>query len=226
MEEKNSKLEILLKEKEWLIREVHHRVKNNLQMIVSLIDSQASYLNNGALDAVLDSKHRIEAMSLIHQKLYLSEDVTTVNMRWYINELITYLKDCIGSNQSITFTSDLEEIYLDVSNAVPIGLILNEAITNSIKHAFPDNEPGCIRVAFGGEEENVNLVVSDNDIGLSPDFDTRRAGSLGMNLMYGLATEVNGDLTIDGANGTTVSISFVLPKVLQPFSSSVVAGND
>lgn len=209
VEEKNSKLEVLLKEKEWLIREVHHRVKNNLQMIVSLIDSQASYLNNGALDAVLDSKHRIEAMSLIHQKLYLSEDVTTVNMRWYINELITYLKDCIGSHQNILFASDLEEVYLDVSNAVPIGLILNEAITNSIKHAFPDDEPGRIHVVLGCEDEKVNLIISDNGIGLNPDFDTRNAGSLGMNLMYGLAAEVGGQLTIDGTDGTTVSVSYL-----------------
>lgn len=212
--EKNSYLEQLLREKEWLIREVHHRVKNNLQMIVSLIDSQASYLNNGEFDAVMDSKHRIEAMSLIHQKLYLTENVTTVNMQSYIKELVMYLRDSFGSMHHIAFLTDVDEISLDVSHATPIGLLLNEAITNSIKYAFPDGRPGKIAVSFKyNVNTQVTLMIKDNGIGLPPDFDVRQVQSLGMSLMHGLATEVSGILHIDGSDGTTVTLAFDLPNV-------------
>lgn len=212
--QKNAYLEQLVREKEWLIREVHHRVKNNLQMIVSLIDSQASYLNNGEFDAVMDSKHRIEAMSLIHQKLYLTENVTTVNMQAYIKELVMYLRDSFGSMHHITFLTDVDEISLDVSHAIPMGLLLNEAITNAIKYAFPDSRTGKIEVTFKYRVgTHVTLMIRDNGIGLPPDFDSGQVQSLGMSLMHGLATEVSGVLHIDGSNGTTVTLMFDLPNV-------------
>ncbi|SEI55017.1 Two-component sensor histidine kinase, contains HisKA and HATPase domains [Dyadobacter sp. SG02] len=212
--QKNSYLEQLVREKEWLVREVHHRVKNNLQMIVSLIDSQASYLNNGEFDAVMDSKHRIEAMSLIHQKLYLTDNVTTVNMQVYIKELVMYLRDSFGSMHHIAFVTDVDEICLDVSHAIPMGLLLNEAITNSIKYAFPEGRPGKIDVIFKycvGTQ--VTLIIKDNGIGLPADFDASQVQSLGMSLMHGLATEVSGTLQIDGNQGTTVTLVFDLPQV-------------
>lgn len=212
--QKNSYLEQLVREKEWLIREVHHRVKNNLQMIVSLIDSQASYLNNGEFDAVMDSKHRIEAMSLIHQKLYLTENVTTVNMQAYIKELVMYLRDSFGSMHRIAFLTDVDEICLDVSHAIPIGLLLNEAITNCIKYAFPESRTGKIEVNFKYKVgTQVTLVIKDNGIGLPPDFEATQVQSLGMSLMHGLATEVSGILDIDGSDGTTVTLTFELPNV-------------
>lgn len=212
--QKNAYLEQLVQEKEWLIREVHHRVKNNLQMIVSLIDSQASYLNNGEFDAVMDSKHRIEAMSLIHQKLYLTENITTVNMQAYMKELVMYLRDSFGSMHHIAFLTDVDEISLDVSHAIPIGLLLNEAITNSIKYAFPESRPGKIAVSFKYKVgTQVTLMIKDNGIGLPPDFDASQVQSLGMSLMHGLATEVSGILHIDGSEGTTVTLAFDLPNV-------------
>lgn len=212
--QKNAYLEQLVQEKEWLIREVHHRVKNNLQMIVSLIDSQASYLNNGEFDAVMDSKHRIEAMSLIHQKLYLTENITTVNMQAYMKELVMYLRDSFGSMHHIAFLTDVDEISLDVSHAIPIGLLLNEAITNSIKYAFPESRPGKIAVSFKYKVgTQVTLMIRDNGIGLPPDFDASQVQSLGMSLMHGLATEVSGILHIDGSEGTTVTLAFDLPNV-------------
>jgi len=213
---KNYHLEQLLQEKEWLVREVHHRVKNNLQMITSLIDSQVSYLNDDAFEAVMASKHRIEAMSLLHQKLYLSQNIGSINMKNYIEELMAFLKDSFGPKKNINFILDLEEIQLDISNAIPIGLILNEAATNAIKYAFPSNQLGKVEVKLECDNnENIVLSISDNGIGLDPDFNTEKAQSLGMNLMYGLATEVSGKLTIDGTFGTTVSLNFKYPK---PFS--------
>lgn len=211
---KNGYLQDLLKEKEWLIREVHHRVKNNLQMIISLIDSQASYLSNDALHAVMDSKHRIEAMSLIHQKLYLTDNTSSINMRIYIKELVTYLKDSLGFNRNISFTTDVDEIELDVSHATPVGLILNEAITNALKYAFPGTLAGKIDVSFKYcDERKVSLTIQDSGVGLPPDFDPDTVSSLGMSLMYGLATEVSGTLRITGEAGTRVLLTFSLPDV-------------
>ena len=127
----------LLKDKEWLIKEVHHRVKNNLQMVISLLNSQSIYLNDeAAVVAIQESQRRMHAMSLIHQKLYQSENVGVIDMRAYINEFISYLKDIFETGSSIRFEQDVDPIKLDVGQAVPVGLILNEVITNSIKYAF------------------------------------------------------------------------------------------
>jgi len=211
---KNIYLQKLLNEKEWLIREVHHRVKNNLQMIISLIDSQASYLSNEALDAIMDSKHRIEAMSLIHQKLYLTENTSTINMQIYINELMSYLKESLDSGKCIGFSIDVDEISMDVSHAIPVGLILNEAITNAIKYAFPKEQTGMISISLKYfNQENVFLSIRDSGVGLPKDFQPQMVTSLGMCLMYGLATEVSGELDIDGNQGTSVQLKFRMPKV-------------
>jgi len=211
---KNIYLQKLLNEKEWLIREVHHRVKNNLQMIISLMNSQASYLSNEALDAVLDSKHRIEAMSLIHQKLYLTENTSTVNMQIYIRELMSYLKDSVDSDRCIGFSIDVDEISMDVSHAIPVGLILNEAITNAIKYAFPKGQAGMISISLKYcNQENISLSICDSGVGLPKNFQPQTVSSLGMCLMYGLATEVNGELNIDGNQGTSVKLTFSMPKV-------------
>src|SRR5262249_22759774 len=137
--QKNEQLQYLLKEKEWLVREIHHRVKNNLQIVMSLLNSQSAYIDNEpALTAIHDSQHRVQAMSLIHQKLYNSENLSSIEMSNYIRELAYNLRDSFNAGKHIRFNFNIESIEMDVSQAVPVGLILNEAITNSIKYAFPD----------------------------------------------------------------------------------------
>ena len=126
---KNELLEHLLTEKEWLLREIHHRVKNNLQIVMSLLNSQSAFINNdAALTAIHDSQHRVHAMSLIHQKLYSSENVSSINMSVYIRELVSYLSESFDARKHIRFHLDIEPLEMDVSQAVPLGLILNEAI--------------------------------------------------------------------------------------------------
>ncbi len=209
--QKNEQLQHFLTEKEWLLKEIHHRVKNNLQIVMSLLNSQSAYIDNDiALTAIHDSQHRVHAMSLIHQKLYGSENVSSIDMSSYIRELASYLQDSFNTGQRIHFEFNITPLELDVSQAVPLGLILNEAITNSIKYAFPDNKEGLINISLANTAlDNYILLISDNGIGMSAHFTEQKPGSLGMSLMAGLSEDLDGKFTVENNNGTIVRISFV-----------------
>jgi two-component system sensor histidine kinase ChiS len=202
--------EKLLTEKEWLIKEIHHRVKNNFHIVTGLLSTQASYLKNDeALRAIEQSQQRIHAMSLIHQKLYQSENLSALNMPDYIHELVEYLKDCFETKRHIRFDLQIEPIVLDLSYSLPIGLILNEAITNAIKYAFRNRDQGVIAIALKRTNDiTAVLSIHDNGIGFSPDFDLQRSSSMGMNLMRGLSEDINGVFSITSNDGTQVDISF------------------
>ncbi len=208
--QKNKQLEHLLTEKEWLLKEIHHRVKNNLQIVMSLLDSQAAYIENpNALSAIHDSQHRVHAMSLIHQKLYGSDNVSSIDMNIYIRELAIYLKECFPAGRFVHFNYQIEPIVLDVSQAVPLGLIMNEAITNSLKYAFPDGKSGVISITLMSTKENhYELSIADNGIGFSADYTIPKKGSLGMSLMQGLSEELRGNLVIENRKGTRIKLSF------------------
>jgi two-component sensor histidine kinase len=202
--------EKLLNEKEWLIKEIHHRVKNNFHMVTGLLGTQASYLKNEeALHAIEKSQQRINAMSLIHQKLYQSENLSAINMPDYIHELVAYLKDCFEMKQKIHFDLKIESFKLDLSYSLPVGLILNEAITNSIKYAFVGKEAGTITILLNRTDENYALLsIVDNGIGFSPGIMLLQPGSMGMNLMKGLSEDINGTFSIAANNGTHISVVF------------------
>jgi two-component system, sensor histidine kinase PdtaS len=226
--QKNEQLQHLLTEKEWLLKEIHHRVKNNLQIVMSLLNSQSAYIDNEpALTAIHDSQHRVHAMSLIHQKLYNTENVSTIDMSNYIRELISYLADSYDTGQRIRFNLNIEPLEMDVSQAIPLGLILNEAITNSIKYAFPDNRNGLISVSLEKNTDNRYLLtIADNGIGMPPGFDNKKPGSLGISLMKGLSEDLDGSSSIENDNGTTIKISF-LHDVKRPslLSGSFISNN-
>jgi two-component sensor histidine kinase len=207
--QKNEQLRHYLTEKEWLLKEIHHRVKNNLQIVMSLLNSQSAYINNEpALTAIHDSQHRVHAMSLIHQKLYSSENVSSINMLVYIRELVTYLSDSFDTGKRIRFELNIEPLEMDVSQSVPLGLILNEAITNSIKYAFPGDRSGIISISLlNTAPDQYLLTISDNGIGMPAD--PAKTGSLGMSLMKGLSEDLDGSFSIETNNGTTVKVSFV-----------------
>ena len=211
----NVSLRHLVNEKDWLVKEIHHRVKNNLQIVMSLLNSQSAYINNEpALTAIHDSQHRVHAMSLIHQKLYNSENVSSIDMSSYIRELVSYLSDSFDTGQRIRFELNIEPLKMDVSQAVPLGLILNEAITNSIKYAFPDNRHGIICVSLSTTFSNHYLLcISDNGVGLPVNF--KKSGSLGMSLMKGLSEDLDGNFSIENNNGTEIEISFVHDMVVK-----------
>ncbi|KUJ60026.1 hypothetical protein AR687_19920 [Flavobacteriaceae bacterium CRH] len=208
--QKNINLRHLLDEKEWLLKEVHHRVKNNLQTVISLLSSQAAYLNNDmALSAIKNSQHRIHSMSLIHQKLYKSDNIATINMPIYITDLVEYLKESFSILQRIRFEIRVEELELDVAQAIPLGLILNEAITNSIKYAFPDNGIGVISVVLEKTEtDRYLLVISDNGIGIDTNLNDHKTDSFGMSLIKGLSEDLEGKFIIENNDGTVLKLEF------------------
>jgi len=205
---KNVQLEKLIIEKEWLLKEVHHRVKNNLHTVICLLDIQAEFLKGDALVAIGKIQNRIYAMSLIHQKLYLTNDVTSINIADYLRELVDYLKDSFGNQQRIHFELDLESVALDVSKAMPLGLIVNEAVSNSIKYAFPSNVRGIIAITLKHIGDKIVLGINDNGIGFVDKPRQPELNSLGLKLIKGLSEDLNADMKVDSRNGTKITISF------------------
>ncbi|WP_026730050.1 sensor histidine kinase [Flavobacterium denitrificans] len=208
--QKNSNLSHLLDEKEWLLKEIHHRVKNNLQTVISLLNSQSAYLDNDkAISAIKNSQNRIHSMSLIHQKLYSADNVSTINMQNYIKELVAYLKESFSFGQRVRFEIKIDPLELDVVQAVPIGLILNEAITNSLKYAFPDEKSGIVAVSLQSfAEGHYQLIICDNGIGIDTDFTNKKADTFGMSLIKGLTDDIDGNFTMENNNGTILKIDF------------------
>ncbi|PZX93296.1 hypothetical protein DOS84_10530 [Flavobacterium aquariorum] len=206
---KNTNLQHLLDEKEWLMKEIHHRVKNNLQTVISLLNSQSAYVDNDmALSTIKSSQHRIHAMSLIHQKLYMSENISTISMPIYIKELVEYLKDSFQLKQRIRFEIKIEQLELDVVQAVPLGLIINEAITNSIKYAFPNDQDGIISITLIATDANQYLLtIQDNGIGIPVAFKEKN-NSFGMSLIKGLSDDLDGTFSIENNNGTLLKLNF------------------
>ena len=209
--QKNAILQKLVVEKEWLLKEIHHRVKNNLQMVMSLLKVQSHHLKDPAvISAIKESQNRIHSMSLIHKKLYQSENVMSVNMSVYIQELVEYFQSTFDMGRGIQFSLDLEAIELDTSQAVPLGLILNEAITNSIKHAFVNKESGLISLSFKNIDGNyLKMSVKDNGIGISADLNDFDFNSLGMKLIRGFSNDLDAKLVIKNENGLLIDIEFL-----------------
>jgi two-component sensor histidine kinase len=217
----------LLEEKEWLLKEVHHRVKNNLQLIISLLQSQRKYLlDDSAIQAIEQSQHRVRAMALIHQKLYRSEDVSHIDMPAYIQEVVENLSEGFDPDEQVTFHFRLAPLALDVAQAVPLGLIVNEAITNALKYAFPaGSRPagngGTVEVSLTHEAAgHYLLVVADDGVGLPADVDLRRSNSMGANIMRGLSKQLSGTLHVDSHRGVTVSVSFTFTTLSFPHASA------
>lgn len=206
---KNINLQHLLDEKEWLMKEIHHRVKNNLQTVISLLNSQSAYVDDDmALSTIKSSQHRIHAMSLIHQKLYMSENISTINMPVYIKELVEYLKDSFQLKQRIRFEIKIEQLELDVVQAVPLGLIINEAVTNSIKYAFPNDQNGIISITLVAIDTNQHLLsIQDNGIGIPAEF-KEKSNSFGLSLIKGLSDDLEGTFSIENNNGTLLKLNF------------------
>jgi len=218
---KNELLQHLLTEKEWLLKEVHHRVKNNLHTVICLLESQARYLENDALKAIENSQHRIYAMSLIHQKLYQSDDIKTIDMSTYIPELVESLEEGFGTTGQIKFRLNIDKVNLTLSHVIPLGLIVNEAVTNSIKYAFPGNRKGEIFISMLNVGDKIVLELADNGIGM-PQIDLdNEPESLGLRLMKGLSEDIDADINFNTDNGTRIRIIFK-PDALNEIDTAAV----
>jgi two-component system, sensor histidine kinase PdtaS len=223
----------LLTDKDLLLNEIHYRVQNNLYLISSLLESQGAYLQNEALHEIQKSQHRVQAISLIHQKLFLDGQATDIDMSVYLREIIGYLRDSLVADDSLVFHLDLDPIHLDVTKAVPLGLIVNEAVTNAVKYAFPryaamfnvqttrqqggilDQEapplPGAGRIVITLKQAptgEYHLRVADNGVGLPGTSDGGQRKSLGMSLIEGLSRALQAGLHIHSGPGTTIEVVF------------------
>jgi two-component sensor histidine kinase len=206
---KNQDLQGLLEEKERLLKEIHHRVKNNLQVVMSLLSSQARYLSDEkALTAIRESQHRVQAMALIHQKLYQAEGVARIPMKAYVEEVVAYLHDAYGPAGNVQLHLSVEPTELDVIRAVPLGLIINEAVSNAFKYAFPGGRPGTVRLSLRESGGVHRLVIADDGVGLPPHFDFHRSHSLGMTLLHGFGQQLGGKVSITSPPGTTLCLVF------------------
>jgi two-component sensor histidine kinase len=203
----------LLLDKDMLLKEVHHRVKNNLQIVMSLLSTQLVYLENKeAVNAIEESQQRVQSIALIHQKLYRESTGSSIDLHSYLHDLVDDLDNSFNAIQrGIRFVLKVDEIHLDVDQAVPIGLILNEAITNAIKYAF-DSNGGKIYVSIHQLADQLELIVKDNGKGLPADFNLTSSTTLGMEMMRGLGKQLRGMLQISNIDGVTLQLVFPVAK--------------
>jgi PAS domain S-box-containing protein len=204
-----------LQEKEVLLKEIHHRVKNNLQIISSLLNLQSKYINDPpALQMFIDSQNRVKSMALIHEILFRSRDITKIDFSEYIKTISVQIFRSYGAySKKIGLEVQVKDIMLDVDAAIPCGLIVTELVSNSLKHAFSDGREGSINIElFANDLGILTLIVKDNGIGLPHHIDLRCVDSLGLKLVVALVNQLSGKVEVDNTFGTTFMITFVHDK--------------
>jgi PAS domain S-box-containing protein len=201
------RIRLSLKEKEVLLKEVHHRVKNNLQIISSLLNLQSKYVkDNQALEMFKESRNRIRSMTLIHEKLYRSKDLANLDVAEYIQNLSSNLFRSYNSGR-VSLKTEVEDILLGIDTAIPCGLIINELISNSLKYAFPERQ-GEIFVDLHRDDGKLTLIVRDNGVGFPENVDFRNTDSLGLQLVCTLTDQLDGAIELNRAGGTEFKITF------------------
>lgn len=198
-----------LKEKEVLLQEIHHRVKNNMQIISSLLSLQANHTDNEeTLEILKESRGRVKSMAMIHEKLYHGQNIGKLNMAEYLNNLVNDIVRFYSKPSSvIDINVDVENIKLNIDTAIPMGLMVNEIVSNSVKYAFP-NKNGLITLKLKYLDDHYLLYVSDNGIGFPEDLDIRDSSTLGLKLVKSLAIQLEGELEIKSNNGTSFILKF------------------
>ncbi len=205
------RLKTSLREKEVLLREIHHRVKNNLQIISSLLRLQTRLIKDGRMvEMFKESQNRIRSMALIHEKLYQTEDLSRVNFAEYIRSLTVHLFHTYRINPNIVkMNTEVEDIYLDINRAIPCGLVINELVSNALKHAFPNSKRGEILIKLYSNKQNkTKLTVSDNGVGLPENINIHEPETLGLQLVNDLVKQVEGKIRLERTKGTTFHIVF------------------
>ena len=196
-----------LSERETLLREIHHRVKNNLQVISSLLNLQAGSLDDDAAkEAVREGQSRVKSMALIHQKLYSTDDVRGVDVQDYLENLSLELFKVFGvDEEKVKWNIDASGLKMDIDTVIPLGLIINELITNSIKYAFQNVEHGLLEISLKENGENLNVSVKDNGTGMDEEA-MKTSNSFGWKMIKSLSRKLKAEIIIDSASGTNVKL--------------------
>jgi PAS domain S-box-containing protein len=206
-----ARIQAALREKEVLLKEIHHRVKNNMQVISSLLQLQAQYIEDEPTLALFEeSQTRIHSMALIHEQLYQSEHLDRIDLPPYVQNLVANLYQSFGcGNTAIQFNLNLDPIYLNIETAIPCGLIINELVSNSLKYAFRQSLVGEINIDFHKINfQEFQLIIQDNGSGFPPGFDVENADTLGLRLVRMLAYQLEATIAIDSQCGTCYNIIF------------------
>jgi len=211
-ERKNIEIQLKnsLTEKEMLLKEIHHRVKNNLMIISSLLNLQSGYIKDKASQNIFkESQNRARSMALIHERLYQSTDLKRIDFGDYITSLATELFHTYVSDRNIIeLKINVEDILLDINTSIPLGLIVNELITNSLKHAFPNGMKGKININFYLKNDHYEFAVKDDGIGFPEDIDFQNTNSLGLQIVTSLTEQIDGEIKLERSNGTEFKITF------------------
>ncbi|MGD0282673.1 MAG: PAS domain S-box protein [Dissulfurispiraceae bacterium] len=199
-----------LREKEALLREIHHRVKNNMAVVSSLLSLEARKIKDASVRSLFEeSRQRVKAMALVHEKLYQTKDLSSINFEDYMKSIISEIISLYRINtNAITAEINIENIELDLDAAVPCGLIINELLTNAFKYAFPDNRRGILSINFTKTDGSYTLIIKDNGVGLPEGFDYKQASTLGLQLVDILTGQLGGTLQIKSDKGTEAIVTF------------------
>ncbi len=205
--DKNAVIENALHERETLLKEIHHRVKNNLQIISSLLSLQSKSLSDSAAQgAIAESRNRVKSMSLIHEQLYQEDTISGVQMNDYINRLVSSLSSSYGlDTERVNLRIEVENILLDVDSAIPLGLIVNELVSNSMKYAFPEQRTGSILISLKDTASELLLLVKDNGVGMDASKNSNQ--SFGLSMVNSLMRKLKAEMTIISQAGTSVEIT-------------------
>ena len=210
-ERARERLERAVHEKDSLLREVHHRVKNNLQVIVSLLSMHAKHAKDRhAAGLIAETQNRVRAIARIHEGLYGSADLSTVRFGSYLTQLVSDLVSFYGMEDRVKARVEAEEITLELDRAIPLALFTNELLCNSLKHGFPEGRRGLISVALAREGTDARLSISDDGVGLPAGVNTETAGSMGFHLVRILSAQLQAHLEMASTGGTTITLRFAI----------------
>lgn len=209
---KNKLLQQQNREKEFLLKEIHHRVKNNLEIVSSLLALQSAEINDPKIvETMQESQNRVHSMSMIHQNLYQGKSLSSIEMKGYFENLANYVLDAFGVENQVKVLFEMDRLELDVDTAIPIGLIVNELLTNSLKHAFPNKKEGTIRIGLNKRGPQLYMKVADNGVG-NTSFEKMQDSGFGTRLIQLLTQQLDGKIKVTIDKGTLVSFEFQYVK--------------